>query len=614
MLIGTGSYRRSDELPPIPAAANNLHDLRERLAGPGGVLNPDNCRTVLNPVGVAEAGAPIEMAAEQATDTLIVYYTGHGRLDSRGRLYLALPNTDPDRARFTALSIATVREAIAESNAATRILILDCCFSGRAFDALADGPDAVVGQVDITGTYTITSSARNETSYAPRGHRNTAFTAALLTAATLNPDITLDELYFHTQQHLRRHAHPAPRRRADDNAGRLVLFSRISLPESSRTRDEPVEPSSSTDRRAHPGGSPDSGPPDFARQIDLATHAYRDSEQKLGHDHPDTLAARHDLARAYLSAGKKWEALHLYQQTVAARIRVLGSDHPDTLTTRGDLADAYRMVGEIAEAITSFEELLADAERLGGPDTQGTLAIQCKLGDAYLSVGRIDQAIRLYRQTLTERTSVLGSDHPENLTVRGNLAAAYLRAGQTTEAIAMYQQNCADHERVLGPDHPSTLNSRNSLAFGYATVGRIDHAVALFELLFSDHERIYGPHHPNTLTAGHHLAVARWLAGRTDAIPLLERVLADRERLLGAEHASTLATCDSLAEAYESVGRSADAIPLFKRVLADRERRLGAKHADTLVTRNNLSSAYRSVEQQVGRHGKGRKNSGSVSK
>jgi uncharacterized caspase-like protein len=89
------------------------------LAGPNAVLNPDHCRKALDPAGVAEIGDLIERAAEQASDTLIVYYTGHGLLDSRGRLHLALPHTDPDRTRFTALSITTVREAIAESNAST---------------------------------------------------------------------------------------------------------------------------------------------------------------------------------------------------------------------------------------------------------------------------------------------------------------------------------------------------------------------------------------------------------------------------------------------------------------------------------------------------------------
>ncbi|WP_083911806.1 caspase, EACC1-associated type [Nocardia takedensis] len=226
VLIGISTFNHAHQLHPIPAAANNLTDLEKLLVGTDGVLTADTCAKVLDPAGGAQIGDLVEQAAEQATDTLIIYYTGHGLLDSRGRLYLAFTATDPDRVRWTALPVATIREAIAESRAASRLLILDCCFSGRAMDALTDGPDAILGQADIAGTYTITSSSRNETSYAPAGQRNTAFTAALLTVAEHHRGLTLDDLYLRTRQHLLRHGHPEPRRRADDNAGKLVLFPR----------------------------------------------------------------------------------------------------------------------------------------------------------------------------------------------------------------------------------------------------------------------------------------------------------------------------------------------------------------------------------------------------
>ncbi|MGW4369812.1 caspase, EACC1-associated type [Nocardia takedensis] len=225
MLIGTGHYNHSDRLPVIPAARNNLEDLRGLLSGSNGVLDPDSCRTLLDPAGIEKIGDVVEQAAEQADDTLIVYYTGHGMLDRHGHLHLSLPGTNPDRVGYTALPFRTIRESILESPATTRILILDCCFSGRAFDALSDaGPDAILGQADVAGTYTITSSARNEISYAPSGHRNTAFTGALIAAAAQAPGVSLDELYPHIHRYLRRHGHPAPRRRAVDTAGRVVLF------------------------------------------------------------------------------------------------------------------------------------------------------------------------------------------------------------------------------------------------------------------------------------------------------------------------------------------------------------------------------------------------------
>ena len=70
-----------------------------------------------------------------------------------------------------------------------------------------------------------------------------------------------------------------------------------------------------------------------------------DQERVLGPDHPDTLAARNNLAVAYQDAGRTAEAITLHEQTLAARERVLGPDHPDTLTSRNNLAIAYQAAG-----------------------------------------------------------------------------------------------------------------------------------------------------------------------------------------------------------------------------------------------------------------------------
>ncbi|WP_233608704.1 tetratricopeptide repeat protein [Nocardia stercoris] len=89
---------------------------------------------------------------------------------------------------------------------------------------MADIPGLIAGQTDLRGTYTITSSSANEPSYAPAGDRHTAFTGALLAAATALPSGSLDDLYQETDWHLHRDGHPRPRRRSIDIAGQLQLF------------------------------------------------------------------------------------------------------------------------------------------------------------------------------------------------------------------------------------------------------------------------------------------------------------------------------------------------------------------------------------------------------
>jgi len=67
-----------------------------------------------------------------------------------------------------------------------------------------------------------------------------------------------------------------------------------------------------------------------------------DRERVQGPDHPDTLAARRDLAGAYQSARKRSAALPLYKRTLADCERVLGHDHPLTRATRENLLAATR--------------------------------------------------------------------------------------------------------------------------------------------------------------------------------------------------------------------------------------------------------------------------------
>ena len=161
--------------------------------------------------------------------------------------------------------------------------------------------------------------------------------------------------------------------------------------------------------------------------------------------------------------------------------KILGPDHPDTLTSRNNLAGAYESAGRLDEAITLYEQVLADRVRLLGDDHPQTLTSRNNLAYAYRSAGRLDQAIPLYEEVLADRVRLLGDDHPQTLTSRNNLAYAYRSAGRLDQAITLYEEVLADRVRLLGDDHPQTLTSRNNLAGAYKAAGRPDDAEVLFD-------------------------------------------------------------------------------------------------------------------------------------
>ncbi|MEU1011130.1 caspase family protein [Streptomyces sp. NPDC005890] len=236
VLIGASRYEHP-KLPGIPAVRANLADLRAVLTDPvNGTLRPGHCAVVDEPKAPADVGIPVTEAAGEATDVLFVYYAGHGVVDGQGRLHLAVFHTDPAQSSVTALPYDVLREAMAHSGAAVRVLVLDCCFSGRATGPMGDGQGLVSGQIDVAGTYVLASSSATRPSRAVPGATHTAFTGALLGALHRPDPLTLDALFDEVHHHLLARALPLPQRRVMNTAGSLTL---VKGPPSAATPGDP---------------------------------------------------------------------------------------------------------------------------------------------------------------------------------------------------------------------------------------------------------------------------------------------------------------------------------------------------------------------------------------
>jgi hypothetical protein len=224
VLIGVSHFPESPELADLPAVRENVASLWRRLThDTTGVLEPKHCE-VADPVSsTADIGRAISKAAAEASDMLLIYYAGHGLVDDRGRLYLATNATRADAPKYSSLSVDLLREDLGGSAAAARVLILDCCFSGRAIEVMSSEEGLIDGQLSIAGTYTMTSTSANAPSYAIADERYTAFTGALLTALDSPRPLTLDEIYRSVAASLQSRGMPRPRQRATDTAGGLAL-------------------------------------------------------------------------------------------------------------------------------------------------------------------------------------------------------------------------------------------------------------------------------------------------------------------------------------------------------------------------------------------------------
>jgi hypothetical protein len=219
-----------------------------------------------DPADHRSVGMALAQAAREAEDLLLVYYTGHGLLDEDGLLHLALSSTDPGHVGFTGVPADLVKRYLGRARARLRILVLACCFSGRAVAAITESGSLLSAQLDMSGTYTLTSTTATAPSHAPPGQRHTAFTAALLDALNQPEPLTLDGIHQRIDTLLQGAGLPRPQKRTVNAAGDIALVR------------GPVQPSGTSAKTASAG----TDEVRFRRQPPTATPS---------DDHRDAIAA-----------------------------------------------------------------------------------------------------------------------------------------------------------------------------------------------------------------------------------------------------------------------------------------------------------------------------------
>jgi DivIVA domain-containing protein len=224
LLIGTADYTH---LPKVPASLKNVLALQGALSRHAGIPE-EHSRILLDAPDLPAVGRAVDAAAAEADDLLLVYYSGHGLIGPDDKLHLTLPQTSDALLPWSGVPFEFLHHALRNAPASTRVLILDCCYSGRAAETLGTEEQAVLGQIRVGGTFTLTSSPANSVSYAPKGSTHTAFTGALLGllesgSADAGELLTLHDLYLGLVRTAREHGLPLPQKLGTHTADTLSL-------------------------------------------------------------------------------------------------------------------------------------------------------------------------------------------------------------------------------------------------------------------------------------------------------------------------------------------------------------------------------------------------------
>ncbi|CCH29246.1 AAA family ATPase [Actinosynnema sp. NPDC047251] len=219
VVVATARHVAGSLLPDVPSAETTARELARVYTERCGAAESD-VTVLLDPAGPRELGERLLEAAEGATGTLLVHFVGHGVVGPDNDLHLACFATDdPSRGlvQHRALRYAELRDVLERCPARSVLLVLDCCFAGRA-----GGVDPVrrsLAESVRDGVYQLASAGADESAWAPPGSPLTAFSGELVGLLDggdpLGPPVlTLEHVFEELSGRLTERGYPRPLRYA----------------------------------------------------------------------------------------------------------------------------------------------------------------------------------------------------------------------------------------------------------------------------------------------------------------------------------------------------------------------------------------------------------------
>jgi hypothetical protein len=321
VLIGTSKYEDRENLPDLLEVERSVTDMATTLTDPAdGVVPESNCVVLSDQGDLRLIGRKLRAAASQAEDLLLVYYAGHGLVSGRRHdLYLALPDSEWADPTFNSLKYDDLRSAILNSQATTKVIILDCCFSGRAVTEAQAGSSEISGQIEIDGSYVLTAAHRDQVALIVPGEEHTAFTGRLLRllreGVIGGPEfLTVDDLYKQLLIIMKADGLSQPQKRDTGTSGLLALacnraFAATMLPKLRERAAAALETGESGD---------------WERAAVQLRNVLAELDRIVGPEHEDTLRVCQQLAHAFGGGGHPLEAAAMLEKLLPEQTRILG--------------------------------------------------------------------------------------------------------------------------------------------------------------------------------------------------------------------------------------------------------------------------------------------------
>ena len=206
LVIGTNNYK--DPGLKLDFAEDDARAMKEILSNP--ILYGFKVTDLIDVSHIIVSKKIEELLTNaQQEDFILIYFSGHGKLDDQNDLYLFLNDTEMNYFRTTSLRFDIVNKFMETSKSKTIIMIIDSCYSGAA--GAKGGGDVTKAFSGVSGSDRIILSASSgfEIAKEDKDLKHGIFTNYLLeglegeAGTDKRGQISIDELYNYTYKKTR---------------------------------------------------------------------------------------------------------------------------------------------------------------------------------------------------------------------------------------------------------------------------------------------------------------------------------------------------------------------------------------------------------------------------
>ena len=182
----------------------------------------------------------------EKTDQVLIFYSGHGKLNRTGQLHLATVDTVLDALESTSVPVQSIKNFVDVSPSTQVALILDCCYSGAVGGAFTRGDvdEQLQSMSAGRGTYIMTASTGTQVAVENESDEYGVFTNQVIRGiergeADQNGDglITMDELYSYVRDRVREEGAQQPMKWDLNVTGELVIARSGRMPREERRNE-----------------------------------------------------------------------------------------------------------------------------------------------------------------------------------------------------------------------------------------------------------------------------------------------------------------------------------------------------------------------------------------